>query len=88
MNALQNKVAVVTGGSSGIGRAIALRFAKEGAKVVIIGRKEQALKDVCAKDKNITYLAGDITDSKVIDEIFDLVNTKFAGKLDILVNNA
>lgn len=45
MNKLKDRIAVVTGGSSGIGRAIALRFANEGAKVVIIGRKEASLKE-------------------------------------------
>lgn len=43
MAELMNKVAIVTGGSSGIGRAISERFAKEGARVIIVGRNEQAL---------------------------------------------
>ena len=47
MGKLDGQVAVVTGGSSGIGKSIAVLFAKEGADVVIISRKEEALKDVC-----------------------------------------
>ena len=47
MERLDGKVALVTGGSSGIGKSIALLYAKEGADVVIISRKEEALKEVC-----------------------------------------
>ena len=47
MGRLDGKVALVTGGSSWIGKAIALLYAKEGADVIIISRKEEALKEVC-----------------------------------------
>ena len=47
MGRLDGKVALVTGGSSGIGKAIALLYAKEGADVIIISRKEESLKEVC-----------------------------------------
>lgn len=88
MNRLENKVAVVTGGSSGIGKAIALRLAKEGAKVVIVGRNEKTLKAVAATDNNIVYVAGDITDSRVVKSIVEKLKQDFNGQLDILVNNA
>ena len=88
MNRLENKVAVVTGGSSGIGTAIALRLAKEGAKVVIVGRNEKTLKAVAATDNNIVYVAGDITDSRVVKSIVEKLKQDFNGQLDILVNNA
>lgn len=87
MNRLKEKVAIVTGGSSGIGKAIAERFASEGANVIIVGRHEDALKEVCKNNNKITCVAGDITDSKVVDEIVSTAEKKF-GMIDILVNNA
>ena len=67
MGRLDGKVAVVTGGSSGIGKSIALLYAKEGADVVIISRKEEALKEVCKlNEKKITYVVGDITQDEVV----------------------
>ena len=57
MGKLDGKVALVTGGSSGIGKSIALLYAKEGADVVIIGRREEKLKEVCKlNEKKITYV--------------------------------
>ena len=88
MKKLEGKVAGVTGGGSGIGKAIAMRFATEGAKVIIVGRREAVLKETASLDSNISYVAGDITDSKVIANIATMVDEKFAGRLDILVNNA
>ena len=88
MGKLDGQVAVVTGGSSGIGKSIALLFAKEGADVVIISRKEEALKEVCKLNpEKITYVAGDITQTENIKKLVEYVKNKF-GKLDILVNNA
>lgn len=88
MNTLKDKIAVVTGGSSGIGKAIALRFADEGAKVIIVGRKEEALKEVCKLNNNLCYIAGDVTNSQVINKIIEKIKTDFNSQLDILVNNA
>ncbi len=88
MKTLQDKVTVVTGGSSGIGKAIALSFAEEGAKVVIVGRKEGPLQEVCKLNKNISYIAGDITKTEVIDEILAKLNSDYQGRLNVLVNNA
>lgn len=82
---LEGKVAIVTGGSSGIGKAIAERFAKEGANVIITGRHEDTLK-IVASDK-ISYVVGDMTDSKVVEEVISTATNKF-GRIDILVNNA
>ena len=88
MGKLDGQVAVVTGGSSGIGKSIALLFAKEGADVVIISRKEEALKEVCKLNpEKITYVVGDITQTENIKKLVEYVKNKF-GKLDILVNNA
>ena len=88
MGRLDGKVAVITGGSSGIGKAIAVLYAKEGADVVIISRKEEALKEVCKLNKKkISYVVGDITKDESIKKLVDYVKKKFK-KLDILVNNA
>lgn len=84
---LNGKVAVVTGGSSGIGKAIAQRFAKDGAHVVIVGRKEGPLQEAAAADEKISYVVGDITKTETIEKIISTVEKEF-GHLDILVNNA
>lgn len=88
MGKLEGKIAVVTGGGSGIGRAIAVRYAKEGANVIIVGRRESALKETSELDSKISYVVGDITDSNAIKNIIKKVNEKYNGQLDILVNNA
>ena len=56
MGIIDGKVAVVTGGSSGIGKSIALLYAKEGADVVIISRKEEALKEVCKLNEKKNHI--------------------------------
>lgn len=88
MGKLDGKVAIVTGGGSGIGASIAERFAKEGANVVIVGRREEVLKETCKLDEKISYVAGDVTDSNIIKNIVNTINEKYDGRLDILVNNA
>lgn len=87
MDRLNNKVAIVTGGSSGIGKAIAIRFAKEGANVLIVGRKEEALKEVASSSDKISYIKGDMTDSNIVQKVVDTALEKF-NRIDILVNNA
>lgn len=83
------RTAVVTGGGSGIGRAIAQRFAKEGARVIIVARKEDSLKETASADpEKISWVVGDITARGVCDKIMQAVQERFAGRLDILVNNA
>ena len=88
MGKLNGKVAVVTGGGSGIGKAIAIRYAKEGANVIIVGRRGAVLQETARLDNKISYVAGDITDSHDIKNVINVVNEKFNGQLDILVNNA
>ena len=86
---LNGKVALITGGGSGIGAAIAKRFVAEGAKIVITGRRKEALADtVDALPKgSVLPFASDVSnpdDAKaMVDE-----TVKFGGKIDILVNNA
>ena len=85
---LQDKVALVTGGGSGIGRAIAQRFAQEGAHVVIVGRKEASLQETAALHEKISYVVGDITKTETIENVIRTIDEKFHGQLDVLVNNA
>ena len=85
---LTDKVAIVTGGSSGIGRATAQRFAREGAKVLIVARKEADLEATAAGFPTISYLVGDLTDDATITAIKNRVESEYGGRLDILVNNA
>ena len=88
---LEGKVAIVTGASAGIGRAIATLFAKEGAVVYAVARRTERLKELleCTKDfagKVIPYSA-DLRIREQSERIIDLA-CKDQGKLDILVNNA
>lgn len=85
---LKSKVAVVTGGGSGIGKATAIRFAEEGAKVIIIGRREEKLQEVVAENGNISYVAADLTKTEDVTKVINAVKERFDGHLDILVNNA
>lgn len=82
---LEGKTALVTGGNSGIGLAIAQRFAQEGAHVFITGRREAQLAEaVTLIGGNVEAIAGDITNTQDRTRLFDTIHTR-AGKLDILV---
>lgn len=84
---LEGKTALVTGGGRGIGQAIALRFAREGAKVAIVGPHKETLADTAAKAPGIETVVGDVTKKGDVDRAVDAVLKRF-GRLDILVNNA
>src|SRR5437016_7492973 len=88
---LKDKVAVVTGASRGIGRAIAQAFAREGATVVICGRKQETLEQVAAEiggaAGRIYPLACHVGRADQIQRLVETTNREF-GKIDILVNNA
>lgn len=88
MGKLEGKTALVTGGTSGIGRAIALRFANEGARVAIVGRNEERLREVSGQSANIIPIKDDLTEDETIGEVVEKVKRSFGGRLDILVNNA
>lgn len=88
MGKLDGKVAVITGGSSGIGLATALRFVEEGAHVVITGRREQELKDAAALIKrNVTTFVGDVASLDDLDRLYAEVK-KTHGHIDVLFANA
>lgn len=79
---LENKIAIVTGASQGIGRCIAETFAREGAKVIAVD-----INKLPYENKNIYGYEVNVTDRKGIKEFFDKISEKF-GKIDVLVNNA
>jgi NAD(P)-dependent dehydrogenase (short-subunit alcohol dehydrogenase family) len=85
---LQDKIAIVTGASRGIGRAIAELFAREGASVVICGRKQEPL-DQVAKELTgrIVPIACHVGRLEDLERLVDRATRQF-GKIDILVNNA
>lgn len=90
---LTDKVAIVTGGSSGIGKAIALSFVRHGAKVVIVGRNqergEKALAEILdsAPDGKLMFYRADVSSERESNELVrDVLQQE--GKIDILVNNA
>ena len=88
MNALQGKVAVITGGNSGIGLATAKRFVEEGAYVFITGRRQAELDKAAAEiGKNVTAIQGDVSNLDDLDRLFNTVK-KSKGKIDILFANA
>ena len=86
---LKGKVALVTGGGSGIGAATAKRFIQEGAKVCIADINEAALKETAAglPAKSVITCMGDVSDLKDVERMVE-VTLKFGGKIDILVNSA
>jgi NAD(P)-dependent dehydrogenase (short-subunit alcohol dehydrogenase family) len=88
MNRLNNKVAVITGGSSGIGLATAKEFVGEGARVVIFGRNKEALdKSVKELGQNALGIEGDITKLEDLDKLYQQTFANF-GKIDVLFINA
>ncbi|HSC34696.1 MAG TPA: SDR family NAD(P)-dependent oxidoreductase, partial [Thermodesulfobacteriota bacterium] len=88
---LENKVALITGGSLGLGKATAFLFAEEGAKVVITGRTEKTLKETVeeAKKKGLSldYLVSDVSKEEDCRKAVEHTIKKY-GKIDILLNNA
>ena len=85
---LAGKIAVITGGSSGIGLATAKRFVEEGAHVVITGRREKELKEAAAFiERNVTTVVGDVSRLEDLDRLYAVVKEKH-GHLDILFANA
>src|SRR6201995_5414947 len=88
MKKLEGKVAVITGGSSGIGLATAKRFVEEGAHVVITGRRENELKEAAASIRdNVTTVAGDVSRLDDLDRLYAVVKEKH-GHIDVLFANA
>lgn len=91
MGQLEGKTAIITGGGTGIGLAIAKRFCDEGAFVVICGRRTEKLMEaaphICPGGDKIYSVVADVTVEEDITRLVD-VTVKKTGRLDILVNNA
>jgi uncharacterized protein len=91
MDYWQDKVALVTGGSSGLGRVIAEAFAGAGAKVAIVGLEADAVQraagEMQAAGRDVLGLHADITHQEDVDRLFAATLERF-GRLDVLVNNA
>ena len=87
----QDKIAVITGSSQGIGKATAIALAKLGAKIVLNGRNverlDKAVNDLQAKGAEVIGVVGDVADVDQAQNLIDKTIEKF-GRLDILVNNA
>jgi len=88
MNKLEGKVALITGGNSGIGLATAKRFVNEGAYVFITGRREPELAAAVKEiGRNVTGVQGDVSNLADLDRLFEQIKRE-KGKLDIVFANA
>lgn len=90
---LQNRIALITGGGRGIGRAIALAFAQEGAQVAVAARTDTQVQQVVAEIANqfevkATAIVCDVSDKESVGSMFEKVVEVFGRGPDILVNNA
>lgn len=88
---LKDKVAIVTGSSQGIGKGIALRFAREGARVVLNGRSSDTLEPTATEARelgaDVLAVQSDVTDPAGVETLFDQTMERH-GRVDIVVNNA
>ncbi|MDZ7748079.1 MAG: SDR family NAD(P)-dependent oxidoreductase [Halofilum sp. (in: g-proteobacteria)] len=88
---MQDKVVLVTGGATGIGRGIALRFAREGFAVVIVGRTretgERAEAELRAIDDRARFFTVDLADESAVSDLVARIDAEY-GRLDVAVNNA
>jgi len=83
---LSNKIVVITGGSKGLGKALAVSFIKEGSKVIISSRKKDELENT-AKEIGATAIVADVTKGQEMKNLVDEV-VKIFGRIDIWINNA
>jgi NAD(P)-dependent dehydrogenase (short-subunit alcohol dehydrogenase family) len=90
-NLLKGRTIFITGGGTGLGRSMALRFAELGANIFLIGRREEPLKqtsnDIIAKGAKAAYAIADVRDFAAVENVIAIAEEKF-GSVDTLVNNA
>lgn len=85
---LSGQIALVTGGGTGIGKAIAKAMLAEGAKVIIVGRKEEILKEAQAElGSDVEMMTCDVTKEDQVKKVYENIMSNH-GKIDILINNA
>ena len=85
--AFNNKHAIVTGGGSGVGAAIALKLAEDNAKVTILGRRDKPLIETASKHKNIDWKVCDVTNADDLEQSYNVIRKK-VGKINIVIANA
>ncbi|MBW1700100.1 MAG: SDR family oxidoreductase [Deltaproteobacteria bacterium] len=85
---ISNQVVIITGGSRGIGKALAQGFASDGANVIISGRNENSLKETASfNPERIVAVSGDVTSEADVDRLVNTAIDRFGG-IDVLINNA
>lgn len=84
---LEDRVAVISGSTRGIGRAMAAAFAREGARVVVNGRRDEDARAVAAGIPGSIGVGGNLSDRAAIERLVDQVTATW-GRIDVLVNNA
>lgn len=91
MSQLENKVCIITGGATGIGKGIAMSFAQNGADLILAARRknllEKAVKELREFGTQVEFVVTDITNEHDVKNLFSTTLNKF-GKLDVLVNNS
>ena len=88
MKDFSDKNIIVTGASGGIGNSIVQKLSDNGANILASGTKEEKLKELKSKFKNVEIIKFDISNSEKIEEFIDNATSKFDGNLDCIVNNA
>src|SRR3989338_1707592 len=88
---LKNKTILITGGGTGLGKSMALRFAELGANIVITSRKQEVLEkaagEIEKKGARVFFKTADVRNYDQVEAVFDEAEKQF-GKIDVLVNNA
>jgi NAD(P)-dependent dehydrogenase (short-subunit alcohol dehydrogenase family) len=84
---VQNKNVLITGGSAGLGRALALKLVNQGANVSVVARGARALEKLKAESPRIQTIRGDVTDKKDLHRIYSEA-LQHLGEVDLLINNA
>jgi NAD(P)-dependent dehydrogenase (short-subunit alcohol dehydrogenase family) len=82
-----NKIALITGAGTGIGKVTALALLHEGYKVVLSGRRREILEQVAPENANMLVIPTDVTSPQSVQELFAVIKQQF-GRLDLLFNNA